>query len=95
LQFATSHPTAGSDLLAHLTVTDAQGKAVVGAHVTFVWNMLTMDMGTSTGTARSTSVTGVYDLHVTAAMSGYWRLTVTLQLMNQADENVIFDVPIA
>jgi hypothetical protein len=65
-----------------VTVKDAAGRPVAGAHVLIQADSLDMDMGTQTillhevGTAAPGSYSGQSEL----TMAGHWKATVTLQV---------------
>ena len=93
LAVAPSQPKAGTPLHTSLRVTDAANRPVA-AIITYTWEMVTMDMGTTRGTAAATAISGTYAVNVTAFMGGYWRLTAHIHTANLPDANVAFDIPV-
>lgn len=94
LTLDAANPAAGNPLHARLAVTDAASHPVTGATVTYRWEMVTMDMGTNSGTATPDKQQGAYDTTVSALMGGYWRLTVTIHTTSLPDGTTSFDVPV-
>lgn len=92
---APTNPQAGAPLAITAHVTATQGQPPAGAAVSYEWDMVTMDMGSSTGAAAQTGTPGAYALSVTAAMSGYWRLTLRIHANGLPDGSVDFDIPIS
>jgi hypothetical protein len=89
-----SQPSINGPIHLRLQIADAAHQPVRNAAVTFQWNMEAMDMGTTSGHATPDAMPGAYDVTVASAMSGYWRLSVTIQPIQQATGSTSFDIPV-
>lgn len=94
LTLIPTQPTAGSPFQAQLRITAAHGQPVTAERVTYSWDMVTMDMGTATGTASGSATPGTFAVTLGSPMGGYWRLTITIHPPKQPDTTTIFSIAI-
>jgi hypothetical protein len=87
-------PVAGQPFTVTATLTDAAHHPLPNATITYQWDMVAMDMGTISGKATSGKTAGQYAVNVVAAMGGYWRLTLTIQVPNQPRATTALDIPV-
>lgn len=93
LTIAPTQPTVGTQIHAQAHVTDAAGHPVPHATVSYIWEMVSMDMGTTHGTATADATAGTYDASVEPLMGGYWRLTIRIHTAQLPDGSTAFEIP--
>ena len=85
----TSAPKSGDNALA-ISITDAQGKPIIGAKITASVAMTSMDMGT-THPAVAEKGAGQYAATINLSMAGPWRVQVKVAAPGQKVQTKAFD----
>lgn len=92
LQSATSQIIAHQTTTLTITLHDAQGQSVDNAALQIAPVMTTMPM--ESPTVSSTFAQGHYIVHPVFIMAGIWKVTVTIHVTGQPDQNATFDLSV-
>jgi hypothetical protein len=90
MALAPDQPHAGRAVRATWRITDAARHPVTTATLTYQWQMVGMDMGTTRGMATATA--GQYMAVITPTMGGEWQITVRVHIAGSADGTTAFTV---
>lgn len=74
-----------------INVKDEAGKAIDNASVSYDINMTTMDMGAQSGKASSQG-NGIYKIPAKMTMSGPWKVSILVKMIDDSTKNKDFTV---